>query len=121
MIEFLYTGDYVELEPSTRLLHHVQTYTLADKCSIELLKDQARSKLSQAIDQNSAIKQEDLAAATRYLYENMIPNDHSIRDMLIGTIFGKANILLEDEAIPICNLMAEVGQVGRDVARAARP
>ncbi|RDI83698.1 hypothetical protein Vi05172_g6288 [Venturia inaequalis] len=120
MIEFLYTGDYTELEPSTRLLHHVQTYTLAEKCSIEPLKDHARSKLLRIIGQTPALEEEDLAAATRHNYENMAPNDCSVHDILISTIVGKMDVFLKDETSPICNLMAEIGEVGRDVARAAR-
>lgn len=118
MIEFLYTGDYTELEPSTRLLHHVQVYTLAEKCSIESLKDHARSKLSRVIGQTPVLEEEDLAAATRHNYENMAPNDCSVHDILISTIVGNMDVFLRDETSPICNLMAEIGEVGRDVARA---
>lgn len=120
MIEFLYTGDYAELEPSARLLHHVQTYTLADKCSIDPLKDEARSKLLYALGEILVIEEEDFAAATRYVYENAIPNDQFVRHYLIRTLVHKVEHFLDDKASPMCNLMAEIGEVGRDVARAAR-
>ncbi|TLD36082.1 Siderophore iron transporter [Venturia nashicola] len=120
MVEFLYTGDYAELELSTRLLHHIQIYTLADKCSIEPLKEEARLKLSNFIEKKFAVEEVDLAAATRFAYENVIPEDTFLREILIGMIVDKMHRFLDDEAGPICNLMAEMGEVGRDAVRAAR-
>jgi hypothetical protein len=120
MVQFLYTADYADPVPSTGLLHHAQTYSLADKCSILQLKNLARSKLVNEADGSSITHEEDLAAATRYAYENTAPGDNSLRDILVGAIARKMDVYLDDETGHICNLMVEVGEVGRDVARAVR-
>lgn len=119
MIEFLYTGAYKDPDPSTCLLHHAQTYVLADKYSIPRLKGFASSKLSDKITSAQIVDEKDLAAATKYGFENMLSNDKQLRGILLDAIVRNMNIYLEDEDSPLCSLMVEIGELGRDVARAA--
>lgn len=120
MIEFLYTGTYTVQDPPTRLLHHVLIYTIADKRSIERLKSFSLSCLSKEVDRAATMDENDLAAATRHVYENMPPDDTSVQEIMITTIVRNMDVYLEDVAGPICTLMTEIGDLGRDVARAAR-
>ncbi|KAE9993187.1 hypothetical protein EG327_006186 [Venturia inaequalis] len=122
MVQFLYTAQYLEKpdpeDPRTFcLLHHVQVYCLADRCSIKLLKGLVISHLDSVDNYFSIVDIQDLVAATKYAYGNTAPNDKTMKDFLIVLIIRMMDY---GDGGTISNLMMELAEVGHDVARALR-
>ncbi|KAE9984450.1 hypothetical protein EG328_008749 [Venturia inaequalis] len=122
MVQFLYTAQFSEKPdpggPMTfNLLHHVQVYCLADRCSITLLKGLVISHLDSIYSRFSVVDIQDLVAATKYAYGNTAPNDKTMKDFLIVLIIETMDF--KDGGM-ISSLMMELAEVGHDVARALR-
>lgn len=86
MVQFLYTAQYSErtnpTNPTTPcLLHHVQVYCLADRCSIALLKGLVIKHLD--LIYAHTVNIQDLVTATKHVYENTAPRDNTLNDILI--------------------------------------
>jgi hypothetical protein len=124
IILFLYTAEYsVEVDPPSRLFYHAKVYCLADKYSIVLLRELAKFEKVCHVINTLELDQRwtgGIIAATKYSYWNTAPDDDFLRDLCTSIVAYGMEGNLDDENGLMSNLLLELPELGRDIARALR-
>ena len=126
MIHYLYHLDYTadvvnladmdgEVFTATPIMIHIYMFALGDKYEIPSLRCLAIYKFKQLIRSSEGLHPDDLAAATRLIYELTpeAPRDDGLRDMVLTISKVHIDSLLKNKEFN--NTMLSVGEFGRDL------
>ncbi|RDI83874.1 hypothetical protein Vi05172_g6275 [Venturia inaequalis] len=132
MLQFVYSRAYGREDPlcDNNMPLHARIYCLAQKLGLDYLTKYAAGRLEDILNTQDSgpeicwaseiyLEPEIWAATIREIYANTAEDDR-IRDVIITAALRNSYHLLEKKDGAFSSMMVELGEFGRDLARASR-